>query len=313
MSNVNRNESFYICSWNVWGLLLAPRALSNPSRCSEYLSSIIEKDKLREFDGLLICGIQELWSWNTGFIPSTLLSSLASAFEYIPYFGHAISIILQLITIIIGAIPIFRLFSFKYCPKQFFANRLIAKHVGFNYCFYDNSIPSRKYLDNGLLLLCIIKPDLRGSHAYTNAAREDSFAHKGFIYLYFVSRHCLVINTHLQAAGDDMVKIKQLGEMREFIKKFDSQHKIKNRKLRVIILGDFNINTNNHDKMNDILTVVGNEFSKINSCEPTYYDETEGAIDQIVTNFEVKNVKERILGKLPNLSDHYLIVNEFHT
>ena len=158
-----------------------------------------------------MCGIQELWAWNTGFLPPFLLSSIASRLEYItfvPYLGHLLSVLLQLLTFIAGCIPIFKVASFKYAPKGKFAETLQC--IGLTHSFYDNGIPLLKTNDNGLLLLSNTKPDLTGSHAFVHCLFDDSMANKGFIYMYFGAMHCLVLTTHLQARGSGKERVQQI-------------------------------------------------------------------------------------------------------
>eukprot|EP01084_Bolivina_argentea_P231813 390823_1 len=346
------SQHFCIISWNVWCMLLAPRALSNPCRCSQYLCSINQQQKFCEFDGLVICGLQEIWAINTGCIPSVVLSSFASLFEYIefmPHLGYYLSVFFQLFSFIIGIIPIFKILTFKYCPKQFVANKLAD--IGLKYNYFDNKIPLLKTGDNGLLLLSNIKPSLTGSYAYVHALFDDSMANKGFIYMYFESYHCLVVNTHLQARGNGKERLEQLQELNDFLVTFANKYKIENKELKIIVFGDFNIDMSNHYKIVkyekqknllkvnevdfeekckhlndqiekakyrkhklkyiDIPSVLGDKFKKINCCEPTFMNEMYGNIDHIMTNFDIKNHNEQVLGKEPKLSDHYLIINQF--
>ena len=139
--------------------------------------------------------------------------------------------------------------------------------------------------------------------------------------------------------------------MRYFIRDFEAEHgRVDGRKLRVIVAGDFNVDMSRHEKIVeyeqqkkelaeseeyaakieflddmieiakhrehhlkyiDIPRAISDGFRKINSCEPTFYIESYGAIDQVMVNFEVDNVEEEILGKEQCLSDHYLVLQHF--
>eukprot|EP01084_Bolivina_argentea_P158994 276927_1 len=157
----NNGFNIKIITWNLWSIFMfSPRCLTNPHRCTDYILSVANKENWNEYNGLIVCGFQELWKWNTGIFPSILLSKFIYIFEYIPIpylaiIGEIISRLFQAITFIFGAIPIFKLLSiFNYCPKQIVINKL--QSIGLKYNYYDNKIPLLplfKISDNGLLLL----------------------------------------------------------------------------------------------------------------------------------------------------------------
>ena len=224
------------------------------------------------------------------------------------------------------------------------------KKIGLKYSFYDNNIPFKKVSDNGLLLVTNKKSDMNGSYAFKHCLFDDSLANKGFIWLYYKTpKHILIINTHLQAAGDGTERYQQLGEIKQFINDFKDKYK-ESQELKIIVIGDMNVDMKNHfdivnykkqkqkliSNNNDgdfsekckyideqiaklqirkhrckyipIPELLGSEFRKINSCSPTFYIEKWGCLDHIITNFDIEQKDQQILGKEPNLSDHYLIL-----
>ena len=74
-SKENDGYKIKILTWNLWSIFVSsPRCLSNPYRCCDYfILNISEKEDWVNFDGLIVCGFQELWKWNTGFIPSEII------------------------------------------------------------------------------------------------------------------------------------------------------------------------------------------------------------------------------------------------
>ena len=257
---IDNNDSikFKVMTWNLWCMIFAPRTLSNPRRCGKYVLNMAQKEDWTTFDGLIICSFQELWSWKTGIFPPFLLQLIAY-FEYIPYLGVLISFLFQFITLLLGLLPILKCLPITYNPKKQISN-ILKKFVPYSY--YNNNIPLRHVLDNGLLLLSNDEADKWGSFGFENHACDDSLAYKGFIYAYFKKHHCLIINTHLQAAGDGTARLSQIKELNVFINKFkhlihkemesmkfqDEYYRINlNKELKIIACGDWNVDMTNHD------------------------------------------------------------------
>jgi len=249
---------FKVMTWNLWCMIFCPRTLSNPRRCGKYVLEMAKREDWTTFDGLIICNFQELWSWKTGIFPPFLLKLIAF-FEYIPYLGVLISFLFQFITLLLGLLPILKCLPISYNPKKQISN-ILSKHVPYSY--YNNNIPLRHVLDNGLLLLSNHEADKWGSFGFENHACDDSLAYKGFIYAYFKKHHCLVINTHLQAAGDGTARLLQIKELNTFINKFkhliqkemqsmkfqDEDYRVNlNKELKIIACGDWNVDMTNHD------------------------------------------------------------------
>eukprot|EP01084_Bolivina_argentea_P274226 467350_1 len=321
--DVKTNETDYInnfkitiMTWNLWSIFVSsPRCLTNPQRCSDYiLTNIANKNNWTQYDGLIVCGFQELWKWNTGIIPPILLSHFIYIFEYIPYLGTIISRIFQLITLVLGAIPIFKLFSFfHYCPKQLVINKF-NKILKYNY--HSNNVPTfpiYKVADNGLLLLFNNKPDICGYENFINSHGECSLVNKGFLYAYFNKYNILFVMTHMQYTGHKHFKIKQLNQIVTFLNSFQKNNGKNN--MKIIVFGDFNCDLNpNNEKMAENeninpLTLLGTEYSKVNSCSPTTWDNK--SIDHIFVNHRFTKCNETIGGNNGQLSDHYCVINEF--
>ena len=258
--NVENDDAikFKVMTWNLWCMIFTPRTLSNPHRCGNYVKKIAGKEDWKSYDGLIVCSFQELWSWNTGIFPPCLLP-LIGYIEYIPYLGILISFIFQFVSALIGLLPIFKCLPIRYNPKKTIA-RILNQFVPFSY--YDTKIPLRHILDNGLLILSNKKADKYGSFGYTNHACDDSLAYKGFLYTYYKQYHTLVINTHLQSAGDGAVRLLQIEELKKFIANFDDlltkeiesvkhiddDYRLNlNKKLKIIATGDWNVDMTNHN------------------------------------------------------------------
>ena len=249
---------FKVMTWNLWCMVFTPRTLSNPHRCANYMAKIAKKEDWKSYNGLIICSFQEVWSWKTGIFPPFLLPFLGYV-EYIPILGILLSFIFQFVSLLLGLLPLFKCLPITYNPKKQIAKRL-NKFVPFQY--YDTNIPLKHILDNGLLILSNKEADKYGSFGYKNHACDDSLAYKGFIYAYYKRYHCLVINTHLQSAGDGTVRLQQVQELKIFISKFtdlinkemqslkdidDDYHLNLNKKLKIIATGDWNVDMTNHD------------------------------------------------------------------
>eukprot|EP01083_Nonionella_stella_P007629 21969_1 len=256
----NDTTQFKVLTWNLWCMILAPRALSNPRRCANYVLSMAEKEEWSSFDGLILCNFQELWSWRTGLFPPFLLQFIGFA-EYIPYLGVLISGLFQLISLLFGLLPIFKCLPIKYNPKSQMASKLRAY---LPYTTYNCDIPFKTVLDNGLLILSNHKADHQGSFGYVNHACDDSLAYKGCIYAYFKKYHTLVLNTHLQSAGDGSKRMAQIEEIKEFIQQFridinkeveakkddDEEYKANcDKLLKIIACGDWNVDMTNHTRI----------------------------------------------------------------
>ena len=99
--------NFKLITWNLWCMIFSPRTLSNPQRCGAYISTMAKREKWHNFDGLIICAMQELWSWKTGLFPPFILRMIAYL-EYIPYFGLCISFVFQFLTLLCGVLPVFK-------------------------------------------------------------------------------------------------------------------------------------------------------------------------------------------------------------
>eukprot|EP01083_Nonionella_stella_P024604 67837_1 len=342
---IERKDGFNIkiISWNLWSIMMfSPRCLTNPNRCSDYVLSVANQQEWDKYDGLIVCGFQELWKWNTGIIPPFILSRFVYLFEYIPYCGHIISRLFQAVTFLCGTIPIFKLLNlFNYCPKK----NVISKLNGvLEYNHYDNNIPLFpvfRLLDNGLLLLFNQKPDIHGSQSYDASKKDDWFASKGFIYCYFNEYNTLILNTHLQYRGDKEIKLKQLAQLRQFIDDFAS--KVEGA-IKVMILGDFNCDMIIHEKIEriktsdsasdlglegvienetknikdrnneylDVPSVLGPQYHKVSSFSSTTRF-SEKCIDHIFVNHDVTKYGEQIGGKNDKLSDHYCVINDFYS
>ena len=233
--------SFKVITWNLWCIMFAPRTLSNPQRCGKYLRNLADIEDWSSFDGLIVCGFQEVWGWKTGLFPAIILR-IISYLEYIPYFGTLISWIFQFLSMLLGALPIFKCLPLWYNPKTQLTS-LMRAHLPYSYS--DISIPFRCIHDNGLLLLSNREADRFGAYGFANHACDDSMAYKGFIWAYFKEDHCLVINTHLQAAGEGDERLLQIKEINQFISHFESEMSKKSedsqRTLKIIACGDWNI------------------------------------------------------------------------
>ena len=316
--------------------MTTPRCLSNPQRCSKYILNIINEYKWNEFDGLILFGFQELWTWNTGIIPSFIIQ-LISYIEYIPILGRIISIIFQIILLILGLI--FRCSPIKYNPKTQVINKL--KHA-LPYHYYDNRIPFcplYKQLDNGLLILSNVKPTYAHSILFKSGSNVDNLAAKGALLAYFEDWNILFITTHLQSAGTGKERIEQITEIKQYITVFSDQYKIP-KNVNIIIAGDLNVDMTIHNDYianegNDQILIdlrlksekrrgskkktyqnlpkyFGDNFNKINSCNPTLIKKERGNLDQVFVNFPVYNYTEIIMADEPNLSDHLMVISDFH-
>eukprot|EP01084_Bolivina_argentea_P096340 173218_1 len=306
-----------VLTWNLWAIPFAPRTISNPYRCANFLSDIANQENWQNFDGLILCGFQEIWSWKTGIFPSFILSYFVYYIEFIPCkIGHIISIIFQFIALLIGLL--LKFLPLSYDPKKSFYKRL--KH-SLPYSYYNKYIPFCRILDNGLLLLSNKQATQFGCEAYVCCACLDSIAYKGFVWVYFEQYNLLAITTHLQYSKSGKDTIEQIIELKTFIDKFIENKNNANNKINIIIFGDFNVDLTNFQKNMseddkqmsfmtecDIEMKLGNGIKKINSYEPTMITKKWGCLDHIFVNFEIGNVKENMYEKL---SDHLLIVNSF--
>jgi len=244
------NKAFKVITWNLWCIMFAPRTLSNPRTCGTYVRAIAEQEDWSSFDGLIVCGFQELWSWRSGLFPTFLLPLIAF-FEYIPYLGTLISWIFQFVCMLLGTIPPFRCLPLFYNPKRQVSSIL---RPFLNHSYYSLSIPQRCFLDNGLLLCSNREAQRSGSVGFTKPVQctEDSMAYKGFQWAYFQRDHCLVINTHLQAAGDGEERMNQIEQINHFVADFETviaKDFECERTLKIIACGDWNIDMTNHDKL----------------------------------------------------------------
>ena len=202
-----------VLSWNVWAVPFgAPRTLTNPIYCANYLRSLGKKEKWDEFDGLIIAGIQEVWSWKTGLFPFFLLP-IIGFIEIIPCgIGYVLSILIQFVSALCGLIPPFKCMPYlTHNPKRFF-RWIMKKYLPFSYS--KSNIPLKHIIDNGLLLLSNVKPDKCGMKGYRNMACDDSIAYKGFIWMYFKEKYnVLALTTHLQSAGTGNERLAQVGKL----------------------------------------------------------------------------------------------------
>ena len=58
-------SKYKIMTWNLWCIpVSSPRCLSNPDRCSTYLRDLAEKQQWQDYDGLIVCAIQEFSFFN---------------------------------------------------------------------------------------------------------------------------------------------------------------------------------------------------------------------------------------------------------
>ena len=201
----NTNE-IKIVSWNLWCVpLSSPRTLSNPDRCGSFVRQFAEKNQWDDFNGIQFVAAQELWAWKVGLFPSVILR-FAALFEYIPFIGRVFSVMFQLVSILVGIIPILKCLPFRYCPKKRFASYL---KEWVPYALYDSYIPVHKGADSGLLLLTNTKPNLWGFESFIKATYDDALTNKGFLYAYFefdksekdANKNLLLINTNLQIAA----------------------------------------------------------------------------------------------------------------
>lgn len=229
-TNDNNSQSIKVISWNVWCVPFDSRnTLSNPDRCGRYLARLAKyynwdslsnnnhpkiesKENSDSSNGdntsntdaipreLIFVGVQELWSFPTGIIPAFLMDYVISKFEYIPYIGHYISLLFQVICTIfvVLTIPFCKCKIFccyhKYIKENIFQldpKKRFYYHIKdwLPYCYYTNSIPSGikdfKMLDNGLAFYCNIKANIYGFKSFDVATKTDKLSDKGFQYFYF--------------------------------------------------------------------------------------------------------------------------------
>eukprot|EP01084_Bolivina_argentea_P169536 293888_1 len=238
---------FRVMTWNLYAMIFTKRTLSNPKRCANYFSDLAQKEDWKSFNGLIVSNFQELWSWKTGLFPPFLLR-LICYFEYIPFIGALISWIFQFISLFFGTIPILSCLPIQYDPKWQVAVKLRGI---LPYSYSKHSIRWQHWLDNGLLILSNHPANKYGSYTWQNTVCDDSLANKGFVWAYFAKFHCLVINVHLQSAGDGSHRKKQIVETIQWVKQLTES--IRNEfenddHLKIIATGDWNIDMHDHEK-----------------------------------------------------------------
>eukprot|EP00485_Elphidium_margaritaceum_P024269 CAMPEP_0202712790 /NCGR_PEP_ID=MMETSP1385-20130828/45778_1 /ASSEMBLY_ACC=CAM_ASM_000861 /TAXON_ID=933848 /ORGANISM="Elphidium margaritaceum" /LENGTH=510 /DNA_ID=CAMNT_0049372949 /DNA_START=88 /DNA_END=1620 /DNA_ORIENTATION=- len=239
-------SKYKIMTWNLWCIpVSSPRTLSNPDRCSSYLHDLAHKQEWHNYDGLIVVALQELWCWKTGLFPPFLLRVIA-LFEYIPYIGRCVSALFQIISILLGVLPILKCLPIQYDPKPRFFHKL-RRFLPFS--FRDSNIPVSSFMDNGLALLFNKEPTQCGCHSYNAAACDDSLANKGWIYAYFEAQKLLVVNTHMQAAGAGHERLLQIRELKMWLY---TDWESKGLLDKCIVLGDFNVDMESHPRRLEI-------------------------------------------------------------
>ncbi|ETO15520.1 hypothetical protein RFI_21842 [Reticulomyxa filosa] len=216
-------KKFKVCTWNLWCVPFgSPRTLSNPYRCAKYAANIAKLQKWKEFDGLIIFHLQELWAFKTGIFPPFLLWCVSCC-------------LFQFLALLLGLLPILKCLPLMYNPKRQFAQQL-RKYLP--YTVEHSQVPWTCGFDNGLLMCFNKPPQKHGFQRFTSHRCDDSFAAKGFLWAYFQDLQLLVINTHLQvrffSAGSGKERENQLNQLKKFI---DSVRE----HMSVLIAGDFNI------------------------------------------------------------------------
>eukprot|EP00484_Ammonia_sp_Unknown_P030091 CAMPEP_0197025906 /NCGR_PEP_ID=MMETSP1384-20130603/6107_1 /TAXON_ID=29189 /ORGANISM="Ammonia sp." /LENGTH=525 /DNA_ID=CAMNT_0042454493 /DNA_START=149 /DNA_END=1726 /DNA_ORIENTATION=- len=250
---------YKLMTWNLWCIpVSSPRTLSNPDRCSSYLRDLAEKQQWQNYDGLIVVALQELWCWKTGIFPPFLLRIIA-LFEYIPYIGRFFSALFQLISILLGVLPILKCLPIQYDPKS----RFIHKMRNFlPYAIKDSSIPISVFMDNGLCTLTNKPPTEWGCQSYESTACDDSLANKGWLWCFYEAQKLLIINTHMQAAGAGHERLLQLRELKSWLyKKWESKGLVN----KCIVLGDFNVDMESHPERVRIFTETQSKKMLINA------------------------------------------------
>jgi len=190
-----------------------------------------------------VVALQELWCWKTGIFPPCFLRAIG-LLEFIPYIGRFFSALFQLLSILLGVIPILKCLPFKYNPKSRFIHKM-RRHLP--YAYRDANIPNfrAKFMDNGLCTLTN-KPATRwGFQGYIHDACDDNLANKGFLWCYFEAQRLLIINTHLQAAGAGLERLHQIKEVKQWL---EIHWEDKGLVSKIIIMGDFNVDMESHPK-----------------------------------------------------------------
>eukprot|EP01083_Nonionella_stella_P183693 664531_1 len=311
LQDSNTSNKFKILTWNMYSIFLSPYCFSNPSKCANFLLNLGDKEQWTEFDGLILCGVQEIWAWPTGLFPNIILTHFVAYCEYIPFHvGFAISLMFQLVSLIFGLLC--KCLPLSHNPKQSFC-QVLNGYLPYHY--YDSNIPlCQRVMDSGLLLLTNKKATRSGFVAYVHCACADSMGNKGFVWAYFDVYNLLAINTHLQYSKSGEHTIAQINELKTFIDSFGD--------VNIAVFGDFNVDLTNdvNDKHQsfmlvcDIPQMLGHGMKKINSYDPTMAKEKNkkwGCLDHIFVNFEVSNLIENMYEDEHN-SDHLLISNTFH-
>lgn len=279
-----------VLTWNIFGIPFAsPKMLSRPLSCGDRIGRAVS-----DFEGLTIVCVQESWGWGAGvFWP---LLKIAQLSEYLPGLWWLLSYPIYAIAALGVCFPV----PPRWDPKIHIARRIAAasgRTLGLNLFVVGDKGESQDYchavLDSGLLILVGVKPQLTGFSRYRSKSRHDAFANKGYLWAFLETENVLIVNTHLQSAGCDEVRMGQLRELRTFLNVFASDH----QGCTIIVAGDLNMNL---DRIHMAEETLG--LKRLNTLE------YENCLDYVMCNKSMSGTTtvDNVVA-LGHLSDHPLV------